>query len=396
MFRTYRDLYRAPGTIGFSLAGLLARITISTVGLGIVLLISGLHGRYALAGAVAATYSLVAAIVAPRLGRLTDRHGQSRILAVCTLLLCAGVAALLAGVVLGASDWVLFPAAALSGCGNASVGALVRARWARIYGGTDRLHAAYSLESVIDEVVFMAGPILVTLLVTQVSPIAGLLVVVAIATIGMLALAAQRGTEPAPVPSEGGRAGTVLRLRPMRVLAVIWLGAGCLLGSIEVVTIAYVSQLGHRGLTGFLLAGWALGSALAGLVYGALKLRASRRRRLAIGIVAMWLVTFLLLLPLSLPALAVVLFISGLTIAPTLVTGFGMVEAVVPRSRLTEGMTWASTSLNLGATAGTAIAGWAVDHLGSQLAYTTSLAGGAVAMVAATVGWRWLRADRDT
>jgi MFS family permease len=182
----------------------------------------------------------------------------------------------------------------------------------------------------------------------------------------------------------------------MRVLAVIWLGAGCLLGSIEVVTIAYVSQLGYRGLTGFLLAGWALGSALAGLVYGALELRASRRRRLAIGIVTMWLVTFLLLLPLSLPALAVVLFISGLTIAPTLVTGFGMVEAVVPRSRLTEGMTWASTSLNLGATAGTAIAGWAVDHLGSQLAYTTSLAGGAVAVVAVGVGWRWLRAERDT
>ena len=394
--RRYRDLFQAPGALGFSAAGFLARITMSTVGLGIVLLISGIQGRYALAGVVAGTYSLVLSLVAPQISRLADRHGQPRVLVPCAAVLVVGMASLLAGVVLGAPDWMLFPAAALTGCGNASAGALVRARWTLLYSGTDRLHTAYSLESVLDEVVFMAGPILVTVLMTQVSPIAGLVTVVVVAVAGMLALAAQRGTEPLPSRGADASRGTVLRMPAMRVLAVIWLGMGGLLGSIEVVTVAYVSQLGFRGLTGVLLAGWALGSALAGLVYGGIRFRASMRRRLAIFVVAMWATTLLLLVPLSLPTLAVVLFASGVTVAPTMITALGMVESVVPRARLTEGITWGSTSINLGATLGTAIAGTAVDHLGAHAAYTISIAAGALATAALALGRRRLPHPRPT
>jgi MFS family permease len=390
MLRPYRELFTVPGALSFSLAGFFARITMSTVGLGIVLLLSGQHGRYSLAGAVAGTYSLVAAFVGPRIGGLADRRGQSPVLVCCAALLTAGLVALVVCTIERAPGWTLFASAAIAGSGNAAVGAMIRARWATIHTGTARLHTAYSLESVIDEMVFIAGPILVTLLVTEVNQVAGLLTVLAIAVVGLVSLAAQRRTQPAPSAAPPSRRGTVVRLPAIQVLVLVMVGLGVLFGSTEVVTVAFVSQAGQRPITGLVLASWALGSAIAGLGYGSIHFRASLTRRFLIGVTAMWLATFLLLLPAAVPALAAVLFVSGFTIAPTLVTGVSLVEAVVPSARLTEGMTWVGTAITLGATAGTVLAGRAVDVLGPHLAFSVTVAAGTVAALTAYAGTRWL------
>lgn len=362
----------------------------STVGLGIVLLLSGQHGRYSLAGAVAGTYSLVAAFVGPRIGGLADRRGQSPVLLCCAALLTAGLVALVVCTIERAPGWTLFAGAAIAGSGNAAVGAMIRARWATIHTGTERLHTAYSLESVIDEMVFIAGPILVTLLITQVNQVAGLLAVLAIAVLGLVSLAAQRRTQPAPSAAPPSRRGSVVRLPAVQVLVLVTLGLGVLFGSTEVVTVAFVSHAGQRPITGLVLASWALGSAIAGLGYGSIHFRSSLTRRLLVGVTAMWLATFLLLLPAAVPALAAVLFVSGFTIAPTLVTGVSLIEAVVPSARLTEGMTWVGTAVTLGATVGTVLAGRAVDVLGPHLAFSVTVAAGTIAALTAYAGTRWL------
>src|SRR3712207_9157281 len=82
-----------------------------------------------------------------------------------------------------------------------NVGAAVRARWKHTLSGDgDRrsLDTAFALEAVNDEVVFVLGPTLTTLLATAVHPAAGLVTGIAAALLGTWALVLQRRTEPSP------------------------------------------------------------------------------------------------------------------------------------------------------------------------------------------------------
>src|SRR5947209_4212071 len=169
----YAQIFRAPGSVGFSSAAFVGRLPMSMLGLGTILMIKESTGKYALAGVVAGTLALVQAFFGPFLARLVDRRGQAEVV---FPMLAASVAALVALMLCVRFDeptWSWFAAAALAGAFLPNVGALVRARWTKIYTGTPQLHTSYSFEAVMDEVVFMIGPILVTFLTLQVHPEAG-------------------------------------------------------------------------------------------------------------------------------------------------------------------------------------------------------------------------------
>ena len=85
MLTSYRRILARPGALRFSLAGLFARLPISMVGLGIVLLVSAATGRYGVAGAVSAAYMLANAGFAILQGRLLDKVGQARVLSVASI-----------------------------------------------------------------------------------------------------------------------------------------------------------------------------------------------------------------------------------------------------------------------------------------------------------------------
>src|SRR6266536_1634022 len=96
----------------------------------------------------------------------------------------------------GAPAWALLVSSGLAGAATPQLGSMVRARWSALLGGSPLLHAAFSLESVADEVIFVAGPVLVTLLATEVHPASGIGVAVATCVVSTLWLAGQRLTEP--------------------------------------------------------------------------------------------------------------------------------------------------------------------------------------------------------
>ena len=72
MANPYREIFSAPGTKAFSGAGLLARMPISMVGIGIITMLAQLRDSYWLAGAVAATFALSMALLAPQISRWVD------------------------------------------------------------------------------------------------------------------------------------------------------------------------------------------------------------------------------------------------------------------------------------------------------------------------------------
>lgn len=157
MVNPYQELFSAPGTKGFALAGLLARVPLPMTGIGIITMLSQLRGSYALAGAISATFVLAYALLSPQTSRLVDRHGQGRVLPIATTVSTIGMLLLLASTWWQAPDWSLFIGALLAGF-MPSMSAMVRARWTAIYRGQPRLQTAYSLETVLDEVTFIAGP----------------------------------------------------------------------------------------------------------------------------------------------------------------------------------------------------------------------------------------------
>lgn len=383
MLDPYRRLLSTPGVMAFSFAGFLARLPISAVTLGIVLLVQGRSGSYGLAGGVSAAYLFVACVSSPVAARLIDRWGQRRLLVPAISGFFASIMALVLCVEAGSPSPVPHLVAALAGLCYPPVGACVRARWSHALLGDGQLHTAFSLEAVVDEMIFMLGPVLVTLLATRVHETAGLVVVATLALTGGLMLAGLRATEP-PVSTrvDNWRVHERLDLRWFLPLLLVSGSLGCLFGATEVTTVAFASSRGHSDLSGALLAVWAFGSLLSGVVTGARGLLASPLTRFRLGSLAMAVAMAPLPFVSNLGTLAAVLFLGGLAISPTLVACMSLVEANVPSSRLTEGMTWVMTGMGFGIAPGAALAGHIIDSRGASAAYWVPVLSGALAALA--------------
>ncbi|HEY7145905.1 MAG TPA: MFS transporter [Streptosporangiaceae bacterium] len=393
----YLEILRINGALAFSAAGFVGRICMAMYGLGTVLLISAATGRYGLAGLVAGAGAVGYAITAPLAARLADRFGQHRVLRPLAASFAISTAAFAACAQLRAPAWALLLTGVLAGASMPSVGAMVRTRWSALLADPARLHTAFSLESVADEVIFVIGPVLVTLLATQVYPPAGVSTAMVLCVTGSLLLAAQRRSEPPvrpapPRPAAWPRGRPTVPGRGLVTLAPVYLFIGSMFAGIDLSTVAFAQQQGHKPLAGVVLAIYALGSAAGGLWYGTRHWRAPLERRFVItlGCTAAGVATFAV--QPGLASLAAVIFCCGVVISPTLIAGYGLVERQAVAGRRTEGMTWLSSSISVGAAAGAAVTGHIVDAAGPHWGYAFAAGSGAAATLTCLLGFGRLRA----
>jgi MFS family permease len=383
----YAEIFAIPRAWRFSVAGIIGRMPMSMYGLGTVLLISAGTGRYGLAGIVSAAGSIGGAICAPQLGRLTDRLGQHRVLVPVCVTFALSVAGLVLAVTLRAPDWTLFLCGITGGATMPQTGPMARARWSALLTGSAALHTAFSVESVADELCFVIGPAAVTLLATQVHPAAGVTCAALCAVGGSLWFAAQRSTEPPVVtvpPSPAASAGdgghrARLAAPALAVLAPAYLFLGAMFVSVDLSTVAFATRSGHKALAGLILGSYALGSGIGGLWYGARSWRAPARQRLAItlpltvaGVCTFWAMPNLLVLD-------GVIFLCGMTIAPSLIAGYSLVESTSLPGRATEAMSWLSTGISVGVACGATAVGFILDALGPRWGYAFGAACGVTA-----------------
>ncbi len=399
MLDPYRDLLRRPGAWQFSAAGLVSRLPMSMAGIGTVLMVQALYGSYALAGRVSAAYVLTQAVCGPPLARLVDRHGQARVMRPAIALAALGLVGLVVAGWQRAPEGWLYAAAVLTGATIGSMGALVRARWSVLLGDPGELHTAYSLESALDEVTFIVGPVVATTLAASVSPYAALLVPVVAMLGGGYWFLALRGTEPSaePVPARAAgvaRPGSVLRSGGMVAVIGVFVAMGGIFGATDVSTVALAGEQHRASQAGLVLAVFALGSMLSGLVYGARSWVAPLWRRFAVGTVALALGSSLFVLADSVGALAAIMFVAGLAIAPTIINGNGLAQELVPAARLTEGLAWLSTAMGAGVSVGASVAGSAIDRAGSHGGFLVVVTSAGLAVVVTGVSLGWLRRGR--
>jgi MFS family permease len=383
-FGAYGRVLSDHASRSFSLAGFIARMPLSMTGLGIVLLISIETGSFGWAGLVTGCATLAGAVTAPLWGRMIDRAGQARVL-ITAALICNVSLSLLVVTVLAELPLVVTILAAVGvGLGFSSAGSSVRARWAHRLKDDSLLNTAYALEAVVDEMVFIIGPVLVTLLATTFHPGLGLAVCVVLGMAGALWLAAQRSTQP-PVMSAHDDHAAAVRLSPGLLVPIVVACAslGALFGGMEVVVVAFATEAGVLRFSGFIVMAWAFGSLISGLVTGTIQWKVSPARRFRVG--AVLLALSVLPLPfVSHPALvAVLLTLSGLAIAPTLIASVAVTQEAVPRSRLTEALGWTSTGMAGGVAAGAASLGQVIDRWGAQAGFAGIIAIGLLLILAA-------------
>src|SRR6266550_713436 len=120
----HRDALRTPGALAFAIPGVIGRMPMAMLSLALVMLAT-------------------AALAACAAGR--------------------------------APVWALFVTGGLSRATMPSLGPMVRSRWSGLLGSA-LLDAAFSLEGIADELIFITGPVLVVALAAGFTPVAGVLV----------------------------------------------------------------------------------------------------------------------------------------------------------------------------------------------------------------------------
>ncbi|MGV9315444.1 MFS transporter [Streptomyces sp. NPDC003691] len=384
-------MLRTPGAWTFLLPGFAARQPFAMLTIGIILLVQHTTGSYGSAGAVAAAAGVSMALFAPQSGRLADRYGQRAVLLPGVVVHAASVSALIALALTGAPLWALFVAAVPTGASVPQIGPMVRARWAAKLDGSPLMPTAAAFESVTDEFTFVVGPVLATALCTGVHPAAGLIAEGVLTLVGGLLFAAQHRTQP-PVLRRDGATGpggpggpggartSALSVPGVRVLIVAFLGIGAVFGGMQVSLTAFTEEIGNPGVNGVLYGIFAAGNMLAGIACGVVAAKNGPLRRMVFGYVGLTLSVSMLWSLDSVILLGALGLLVGLFIAPALISGYTLVESLVPATARTEAFTWLTGAVALGQAAAVTSAGQLADAHGASAGFLVPLVGTVLAL----------------
>ncbi|MYS40152.1 MFS transporter [Streptomyces sp. SID5998] len=381
----YGQLLRTRGAWTFLLPGFAARQPFAMLTISIVLLVQHTTGSYGAAGATAAVTGVAMALFAPYSGRLADRYGQRAVLLPGVLVHALAGLTLTALALAHAPLWVLFVAAVPTGASVPQIGPMVRARWGVTLKDSPLMTTAAAFESVTDELTFVFGPLLATALCTAVAPAAGLLTEASLTLVGGLLFAAQKRTQPSVAASDGhARVERVsaLGVPGVRVLIAAFLGIGSVFGGMQVSLAAFTESIGEPGLNGVLYGTFAAGNMLSGVVCGAIAWKAAPQHRLLVGYTALALAASALWTAHSVPLLAALGLLVGMCIAPALITGYTLVEGLVPAGARTEAFTWLTGAVALGQAAAVTVAGQLEDRLWGGAGFLVPMTGTVLALLA--------------
>ncbi len=376
MIAPYIQIYRTKGAFKFSLAAFIARMPISMMSIAIVFVVVAKTDSYALAGTFTAVGALIAAFVAPFWSRAADRYGQSRILTIAAPIHIAALLGFLTAIRLDAPKWSWFLLLMLFEGVFVGTGQMVRRRWSHALNGDSKLmNTAYSVESLLDEIVFMVGPIITTLCATNIGPYAGVLTAAIFLSVGSIFFISQKETEPTPHPKVKG----IKHRNPIFTVEVQsiffpFIFAGASFSATGLIIVGYADQYGAKSQTGLLYAIWALGSLIAAFINGALHWKISAKNRFMVFTLALAIFTLPLLLaaklfPGNFFTLSIALFLNGIFIAPLLVAGYTAAENLVEENQVTETLAWILSGLILGGALPGAITGHIIDTTGAQTAF---------------------------
>ena len=380
MLRAYGTLLRKPGGLKFSTAGFIGRMPIAMDSLALIFIVVAATDSYALAGALSAVGSIVVGAAEIYWARQADQRGQGKILRIAIPIRIIAFLLFVILVSKSAPIWTWFISLIIAESTAINAGGMVRRRWLYILKKDPRnndghlVNTAYSWEAMVDEFVFILGPVVATTCAVKIAPSAGILAGIIFLAIGLPSLAAMKSTEPPAEPADEQEPHpAVLKNRIVQSIVFPCALLGGFFGSVGISVVGFAESKNDAASTGWLLAIWAVGSAVAALVNGAIKFKSAHATRFLIYLVGLTLGSIPLLFATSIPTLAIALFINGLFIAPLIVNAYGTVESAVPAGQITEALSWVIAGMPLGGAISSVIAGWVIDNYGAHMAFWVPL-----------------------
>ena len=348
--------------------------------LALIFIVVAVSDSYALAGALSAVASITISIATPFWSRLADRIGQRKMLLRVVPLKILGLSLFIALVMNEAPVWTWFVSIILAELAAINTGGLVRRRWLHVLSPdkstttedeTDKhvVNTAYSYEALMDEIVFIVGPITATACATSIAPAAGLIAGMILMSIGLPLFAMQRATEPPPSPVRiKDPHPPVIGIPIVQAIALATTFTGGFFGAIAITVVGFAESEGQKSYSGLLLGLWASGSAVMAIINGLIKWKTPYAGRFLIFLTALTIFSIPFIFVDSIFGLAIALFFNGFAIAPLIVNAYGVVQEAVPSEQITESFTWVVAGMPLGGAIASALGGWVIETYGAQSA----------------------------
>lgn len=369
MLNRYRLAFAGNSAWKFSTAGFIGRLPISMVGIGILMYVEAERGSYTIAGAVSGSISIAAAIGGPLSSRLVDKLGQHRVLPIQIFLIVICSMALIALIPSEVPAPYLFIFSIGSGLAYPSIGAMVRSRWTALLVSGPVLLTAFSIESIIDELIFIVGPTIAATTSVKLHPAAPQVIAMFLLAGGGLWLASMRNSEP-PINKQQGKHGKPVILQ--NGLIYMWgvhIAAGMFFGAIETSIIAFTKTSGQPIFGGILMAVWAFGSLVGGFIYGGLHFKSALHNQLVVVSLLLVPATAAMAFVDSILALAWLSIAAGIGISPLLIASAAITQRRSPVGRTTEAIASMFAGIGLGFAFAAALSGWLIDNRGTSYSF---------------------------
>lgn len=383
MIARYRSVLSVPGFIRVFGTALIGRLPQGMTSLAILLLVRTHTGSIAAAGIAVGAYDCATAAGAPLLGRLVDRFGRVRVLPPVAITQGALLVGLVLAAQAGAGAAALIALSAASGALMPPIAPSMRALLRDIVTDPDTRETAYTLESVVQELVWVTGPLVVGAVIAFAEPTVAVVLSGAICIVGTTLFVSS--------PAAHGRGSRTARRGRAPVLAIPELRAllgpiflnGMALGSISVGLPALALHAGSRPSSGLLLAVWSLGSMTGGLWYGARTWRLPLPARYQTLLLGSVVCVAPLIAARTIPEGVAGALLAGLCIAPVFSCQYALVGRSVPDGMETEAFTWVSSALIGGLATGSALGGVLVSAGGVSAPFALGAAAMGLAALSA-------------
>lgn len=372
MLSNYRSLYQTKGSLKISFAGLIARLPIAMDGLAILYVTLAAGKSYSLAGALAGVAALTTVISSPIWAKIADQRGQGFVLRWAVLLRISALFVFALVATANMPIWIWFLTIIIAESASFSMGSFTRRRWTFILESRakDQISTAYAVESILDEIVFILGPLVATTVATQINPLSAIFAGIIFLAIGSQALAWDRATEPIlSKDSSKTKHKSILKNRHLQSVAIPLTIAGGYFSAITLVVVAYTKESGVAATSGILLSLWAVGGASSVFVSGALRWTISHGTRFILYTLGLGILSAALPFISDIKVLGLMLFLHGTCIGPLLPNAIPVAEKSVPSEQMTQGISLITAGIPLVGAISSFMTGQVIDLYGVKISF---------------------------
>jgi MFS family permease len=380
---SYLDLMKTRGVARIMAAQLVARFPAGMLSLAFLIHVERVHDSYAAAGLVLGATSIGQAIAGPLTSRWMGVWGMRRVIIMTTLVSATAI---------GTIAFAVLPVAAymvvgfIAGISWPPVQPAVRTIYPKMVN-SKQLTPLFSLDASAQEIIWVLGPVITTLIATQIGTVHAIVTALAFFVGGGAWFVLSPEVGRVRIPRSRRKLGVVLKRPPVMLATVVGF---LLVGACAAVEAGVVATFHHGSPeAGIVLAIFAAGSLIGGLMFGHLEIGPwALARRMLLVFFGLALTALIL----DFWWLALTLFVAGLGIAPALAVMFTIVSSSVKFSDTAEAYGWVGTGQLIGAAIGSAVAGFLIDANGAVGAFWVA---GGIALLGVIVPVVFRRAHPD-